>query len=263
MCESTKKVSNNIENSTGSCMPTLFNLTGFNHKKVEVLFNAEQVSNDGGLLLLKEVENQIGIINSLASCVKDTRHQSYVKHGIGQMLRQRIMQIAAGYEDANDCNVLRNDGILKVCTGQEQSMATQPTMSRFENQVGNRELYNMGKVFVDGFISSYPSQPDVISTGLRRYSRITLRATGTGAFQHVLRRHLLHAVAHIRRVFGKIDNNHPQTGTKEQKHKCICPAPKAHCILAGALAKYNDYPQGRQPFLLRAVYGLGRGAKKC
>lgn len=162
MCKSTKKLSKNIENPTGSNLPTLFNLSGFNHKKVEVRFNAEQVSNDGGLLLLKEVESQIGIISSLASCVKDTRHQSYVKHGIDQMLTQRIMQIAAGYEDANDCNVLRNDGILKVCTGQEQSMATQPTMSRFENQVGNKELYNMAKVFVDGFISSYPSQPDVI-----------------------------------------------------------------------------------------------------
>ena len=162
MCKSTKKVSKNIENPSGFLSPTLFNLTGFMHKKVEVRFNAEQVSNDGGLLLLKEVESQIGIIDGLASCVNDTRHQSYVKHGTGQMLRQRIMQIAAGYEDANDCNALRNDGILKVCTGQEQSMATQPTMSRFENHVGKKELYNMAKVFVDGFISSYSSQPKAI-----------------------------------------------------------------------------------------------------
>jgi hypothetical protein len=162
MCKSTKNVSNDIKNPGGFSLPTLFNLTGFNHKKIEVRFNAEQISNDGGLLLLNEVESQIGIVESLASCVNDTRHQSYVKHGTGQMLRQRIMQIAAGYEDANDCNSLRNDGILKVCAGQEQSMATQPTMSRFENQVGRKELYNMAKAFVDGFISSYSSQPNAI-----------------------------------------------------------------------------------------------------
>jgi hypothetical protein len=162
MFKSTNKVSNDIENPCGFSLPTLFNLTGLNHKKIEVRFNAEQVSNDGGLLLLKEVESQIGIIESLASCVTDNRHQSYVKHGTGQMLRQRIMQIAAGYEDANDCNLLRNDGILKVCSGQEQSMATQPTMSRFENQVRKKELYNMAKAFVDGFISSYTSQPGAI-----------------------------------------------------------------------------------------------------
>jgi hypothetical protein len=158
MCKSTKQITNQKEFSA----PTLFTLSDFNHRKVEVRFNAEQVSNDGGLLLLNEVENQVGIIGRMVSCINDTRHQSYVKHSVGQMLRQRVMQIAAGYEDANDCNTMRDDGILKVCTGQEQSMATQPTMSRFENQPGKKELYNMGKAIVDGFISSYPNQPEAI-----------------------------------------------------------------------------------------------------
>lgn len=158
MCKSTKQSAN----YKGFSIPTLFNLSDFNRKKVEVRFNFEQVSNDGGLLLLNEVENQIGIIGRMVSCITDTRHQGYVKHSVGQMLRQRTMQIAAGYEDANDCNSLRNDGILKVCAGQQQSMATQPTMSRFENQPGKKELYNMGKAFVDGFISSYSSQPKLI-----------------------------------------------------------------------------------------------------
>lgn len=162
MCKSTKKVSNDIENPGGFSLPTLFNLSDFKCKKVEVRFNAEQVSNDGGLLLLNEVENQVGIIGRMVSCINDPRHQSYVKHSTVQMLSQRIMQIAAGYEDANDCNSMRNDGILKVCAGQEQSMATQPTMSRFENQLSKKELYNMCKAFVDGFISSYPSEPNVI-----------------------------------------------------------------------------------------------------
>ncbi len=110
------------------------------------------------------------------------------------------------------------------------------------------------------FLLSKPTQSD--NTGLRWYSRITLRATGTGAFQLVLWRYLLHATAHLRGVFGKIDNDHSQTGQKEQKHRCIFPAPKAHCLLTRTLAKHNDYSQGRQPFLLRAVYGLGMGAKK-
>jgi len=150
------------ENSAGFCTPTLFNLSDFNRKKVEVRFNFEQISNDGGLLLLNEVENQVGIIGRIASCINDTRHQSYVKHGVEQMLRQRVMQIAAGYEDANDCNALRHDGVLKICAGQEQSLATQPTMSRFENRLGRRELYNVAKAFVDNFIASYASQPSAI-----------------------------------------------------------------------------------------------------
>jgi hypothetical protein len=162
MRKNTDNSTKTSENPAGFCSPTLFNLSDFNRKKVGVQFSVEQISNDGGLLLLNEVENQIGIISGLASCVNDLRHQSYVRHRTEQMLRQRIMQIAAGYEDANDCNALRNDGVLKICAGQEQSLATQPTMSRFENQLGRKELYNMAKVFVDNFIASYASQPGAI-----------------------------------------------------------------------------------------------------
>ena len=156
------KSSKSNQNLVNSSSTPLFNLSDFNNKKVEVRFNVEQISNDGGLLLLNEVDRKIGLIDNLASCIKDTRHQSYVTHSVESMLRQRIMQISAGYEDANDCNTLRNDGVIKVCAGQEQALATQPTMSRFENQLDSKELYNMAKVFVDQFIASYPDEPDAI-----------------------------------------------------------------------------------------------------
>ena len=145
-----------------SCPATLFNLSDFGKKKVEVSFTMEETSNDGGLLLLKEVDNQIGLIDSLTGCLQDDRHQGYVKHSIGSMLRQRIMQIAAGYEDANDCNALKDDEILKVCANHQQTRATQPTMSRFENQACKKELYLMAKAFVDNFIASYESAPGII-----------------------------------------------------------------------------------------------------
>ena len=162
MCKIKIKSSKNTQKSEEFSSTALFNLSDFNSKKVEVRFNVEQISNDGGLLLLNEVDNQIGLISNLTSCINDTRHQGYITHSIESMLRQRIMQISAGYEDGNDCNTLRDDGILKVCAKQEQSLATQPTMSRFENQLGNKELYNIAKVFVDQFIYSYPDEPDVI-----------------------------------------------------------------------------------------------------
>jgi Transposase DDE domain group 1 len=72
------------------------------------------------------------------------------------MLKQRVMQIAASYEDANDCNTLRNDDIMKICAGQERALAAQPTMCRLENLPGSKELYDMAKVFIDNFIASYP-----------------------------------------------------------------------------------------------------------
>ena len=111
---------------------------------------------------MNEVEKQVGLIDKLAGCITDPRNQGYVDHSINAMLRQRIMQIAAGYEDANDCNTLRNDGILKICAGNKQALASQPTMCRLENLPQTKELYNMGKVFVDAFIASYDKAPGFI-----------------------------------------------------------------------------------------------------
>lgn len=161
MCENTNfsTTSNKSQNSTH---PTLFNLSDFGNKKVEVSFTQERISNDGGLLILNEVNKQLGLINKLAECINDARHQSYVEHSITSMLCQRVLQIAAGYEDANDCNTMRDDGILKICAGQEHSLASQPTMSRLENLPGARQLYQMAKAFVDTFISSYEKAPKVI-----------------------------------------------------------------------------------------------------
>ena len=107
-----------ISNST---QPIHFNLTGLGKKKVEVKFTMEKTSNDGGLLLLREVEKQIGLIRGLANCIKDERHQSYVEHSTVSMLSQRVMQIAAGYEDANDCNVLKDDEIEIMCQSRKST----------------------------------------------------------------------------------------------------------------------------------------------
>jgi len=83
-----------------------------------------------------------------------------------QLLSQRIYQIAAGYEDANDCNELRSDSILKICSDQlpisGNDLASQPTMSRFENSVRRSELYRIAECFALCFINSYESEPEVI-----------------------------------------------------------------------------------------------------
>ena len=82
------------------------------------------------------------------------------------MISQRIFQIAAGYEDANDCDKLRDDAVLKICAGQlpetSGSLASQPTMCRLENEPSSRELYRIAVALADNFIKSYPTAPPVI-----------------------------------------------------------------------------------------------------
>jgi len=156
------KITDQSQKEQKSGQQTLFDLSNFGNKKVEVQFTTEQISTDGGLLFLKEVDKNTGLIDKIADCLEDYRHQSYVIHDIKSLLSQRIMQIAAGYEDANDCNDLRNDGVLKICCEKENSLSTQPTMSRFENNVTTKELYKISHAFVDQFVASYVEQPEVI-----------------------------------------------------------------------------------------------------
>jgi hypothetical protein len=142
---------------------SLFGLKG---KSIDLSYTGADISSDGGLLLLREVENQIGLIKDLADCLEDHRDGRYVQHNFESLFSQRVFQIAAGYEDANDCNDLRTDGVLKICAGRlPQSgadLASQSTMSRFENAVSRTELYRIAKCLAQHFVDSYASQPAVI-----------------------------------------------------------------------------------------------------
>lgn len=154
-------IKNNFENDT-----QILNLFPVEDKKVELTYSGDRISSDGGLLLVREVANQLGIFDSISGCIPDGRDQRYVHHTIKEMIAQRVYQIAAGYEDCNDSNDMREDLILKTCVGRlPQSggeLASQPTMSRLENTVGKKELYQIGKALVDSFIGSYSQAPKVI-----------------------------------------------------------------------------------------------------
>lgn len=89
-----------------------------------------------------------------------------VVHSQTKMLRQRIYQIMAGFEDADDCDRLCRDEILKMCAGwsasDEIDLTSQPTMTRLENRLSRKELFDIGEAFIDDFIASYNSEPDSI-----------------------------------------------------------------------------------------------------
>lgn len=135
-------------------------------KKVVADFEGGVVTSDAGLLLLRETERSIGIISRLTGCIADTRDQRYVDHTKRELLTQRVMQIACGYEDADDSDSLRSDPALKIACGRKplsgDDLGSQPTMSRLENAVSRTTLYRMGVAFVDGFLDSYRRAPKKI-----------------------------------------------------------------------------------------------------
>lgn len=155
--------------TTQNSQQVLFNLAPVQDKKIEIAFTGNDISSDGGLLLLKECEKQTGIIKAIAACLIDERHPSYTQHSYEQMITQRVLQIAAGYEDANDCNSLKGDNILKLCNGRtpsDKDLASQPTISRLENMPGPRALYRIAEAIFNNFIGSYVQEPKVITLDL-------------------------------------------------------------------------------------------------
>jgi hypothetical protein len=140
-----------------------FDLPAVARKKVSVGFDGGMLSSDGGVLLLREVERRLGIAARLAACVKDRRDAERISHRLDEMLRLRMLAIAAGYEDADDCDALRADPVFKMAVGRApgsgEALCSQPTMSRLENAPSKIELARMMRAMIDLFCASYARPP--------------------------------------------------------------------------------------------------------
>jgi hypothetical protein len=135
-------------------------------KAVDLDFDGGRLSSDAGLVLLKDPDEHLGLTHSLAAVLSDPRDPRRVHFTNHDLLKQRVFQIAAGYEDANDANTLRHDPIFKLLLDRLPEtgapLASQPTLSRFENRVSRTELYRMALVLVEQFLASYVRPPQLI-----------------------------------------------------------------------------------------------------
>jgi hypothetical protein len=123
--------------------PDLFN------RPLVATFDQQHASSDGGAVLLKAAERRYGLIDGFARCLVDERQPGKVRHTLEDLLAQRIFGLACGHADANDADRLADDPIHKLLLGRDpvlgDPLASQPTVSRFENRVGVHELYAMGR----------------------------------------------------------------------------------------------------------------------
>ena len=131
-------------------------------KPVVARFDGGQLSSDGGILALREIEERLGIADRLAACVVDPRDPDRVTHGIADIMRFRMLMIAAGYEDGNDAASLRHDPVFKLALGQlpqGTALCSQPTISRLENLPRPRDLLRMGQAMVALYCASFRQVP--------------------------------------------------------------------------------------------------------
>jgi hypothetical protein len=136
-------------------------------KKVTAAFDGGRLTSDGGVLLLAQAERKMQICKQLAACIADPRDPSRVVHSLDDILRARVLAITCGYEDADDLDTLRDDPgfclALGKLPGSGAGLASQPTMSRWENAPTTRELAKLMAAMVGIYCASYPAAPEAVT----------------------------------------------------------------------------------------------------
>ena len=139
----------------------------YSQRSLVVRFSDLELSSDAGILLARQAEQQLKVCQGIAECIQEWRDPNKITHSLRQLVSQRVYQLVGGYEDANDSNHLRHDPIYKLACerlplANQEHLASQPTITRLENQVSQPEVSRMRSSMVDGFIGQYSQVPDQI-----------------------------------------------------------------------------------------------------
>ena len=169
---------------TTDCIPQQLELQGLNRRTVVGCFDGGTLTSDGGVVLLGEVERRRRILRQFASCFRDGREPDLIEHSVEELVRQRVLALALGYEDLNDHDVLRTDPLLATIVGktdptgadrrQEQDrgkpLAGKSTLNRLEWGAVTQDRYRkiavdtaaVDRFFVEAFLSAHEQAPTQI-----------------------------------------------------------------------------------------------------
>src|SRR3954447_25251822 len=132
-------------------------------KAVRVAFDGGHLTSDAGVLVLAEIERRLRVAERLARCLTDPRSPERVRHTLAEMIRFRVLLIAAGYPDANDCDALRHDPAFKMALDRAPEsgpdLCSQPTMCRLENLPTITAFKRMMAAMVELFCDSFAEVP--------------------------------------------------------------------------------------------------------
>jgi hypothetical protein len=143
--------------------PILPGLSPVGTKPLTATFDAGRLSSDGGMIVLREIAERLGVADVVAAPLRDERDPSRIRHSYAEMALVRMVMIAAGYEDCDDVDALRTDPALKIAIGRAPEtgadLMSQPTLSRLENLAGWRTLARIGLGQIDLYCRSFKTPP--------------------------------------------------------------------------------------------------------
>ena len=126
---------------------------------VHAAFDGGDIVSDGGALLLKQVDERVGLTRAAALAFGDERRGASVQHSVHSLLAQRIYGLCLGWQDVCDHNVLRNDLVLQTAVGRAEPLASAPTLSRLETGATPEHAASLHEVLMQQFIASHVAAP--------------------------------------------------------------------------------------------------------
>jgi len=149
------------------CIGKTMSFSSVGRREIVADFLGGRLTSDTGILLLKEVDRRIGLLDTINAAIPDPRDPLMTVHDQRAMLAQRIFSIALGYEDLNDQQTMRTDAALQAAVGvapvEEEPMASPSTLCRLENRVLRQTLVRLSQILVDQFIASHETPPEEIT----------------------------------------------------------------------------------------------------
>ena len=140
------------------CTQASFEFPACKRRRVQASFDGGAITSDAGVLLLRQVDRQLGLTEAVARLLADPRRRASCEHDVHSLLRQRIYALALGYEDLNDHQQLRTDTALQTAVERDTVLASQSTLCRFENRADRDAAWQLHRVLVEQFLE-HPHHP--------------------------------------------------------------------------------------------------------
>jgi hypothetical protein len=149
------------------CTTTPLSFSSLGRREIHADFSGGQITSDAGVLLLREADKQIGLIDALDNAIPDPRNPIFITHPQRGLLAQRIFALAAGCEDLNDHQHLRDDPLWQLATEHPEvdgdaTLASPPTLCRLENRVTKASLVRIANTLVDVFLAAHTTPPEEV-----------------------------------------------------------------------------------------------------
>jgi len=141
------------------CTTQLELLPRIKSRKIKVDFNGGDITSDAGVMLLRQVDNKLGLTRKASKVLTDSRQKARCRHSFIDLLRQRVYGIALGYEDLNDHDSLRHDLAFQSALSRDTVLGSSPTLCRFEARANRERAVGLSTVLVETFIQSQPHPP--------------------------------------------------------------------------------------------------------